>query len=883
MWNDSVWPSFLRKRPRGVLSNLITISSLGVVGLGVVIANALLGSEQGNDIYRDSISILAGIELSENCTSTGCIQPIIGITETFDLYNTSGSLTVGTPSNPICQISSTGSIHGSNCSIAPGVEILATSPINSGSVISIADSRYVKKQGDTMTGALKVRANLSGSTLNVDSLQNCNTIDTDAEGRLVCGTDEVNTYTAGQGLTLNGSTFSVNSILTGSLVSFSTVSGSVIKAATSLNSSGSLTWEGAGSGASLYVASSLRGSGLTDCDLTTSKLLWDTTTGRFSCGTDLNTPWSNTGALQARFDDRYVNTSGDTMTGALNILSHSLTGTGALFVKGVEYQTGAYLSASGAPVLMLNSYLENAQSKPQLLFGYRGNFDTNLYRRTVNTLQTDGNFYSPLTISGGNLYAVSTFAGAGLSSCSNGTTSKLLWNSTTRQFSCGTDTDTNTDAQLLFLNIAVKNQSNVVADSTSDTLTLTGSRITITTTAGSDTVTFTGPTAGQGLSYTNGAYRLNDTVTGSTIRAISTLQTDGSLVVGDASGDSVTWNAGTMALNNNLSIDSDTLYINPTSNSVGIGTAPTQKFHVYNPITSAGVYKNMLSVSSGALSSNGNLFQLALSFECYTSPLSGVTDGGYCMGFDGVSQLRGAGTISEIYGARYTLGTNALASGTVSTVYGDRIRILNQGSANGSVITTGYGIYIDDIQASNGFGIYQGGTNDTNYFAGDVGIGTNAPATKLEVRNTGIDGNVLRLRDSDGTCDHNPEAGSETVTCSSDRILKEDIRSASGMTILSNLMKYKVHDFRVKKSGNRMIGVIAQEVQATHPDRVKDIITPATYSGTTLLTDTGSHLGVVQPSVWELLLAIQELKREVDELKEELRKSNKFPITGVVN
>lgn len=33
---------------------------------------------------------------------------------------------------------------------------------------SAADARYVNTSGDTMTGALKVRANLSGSTLNVD-------------------------------------------------------------------------------------------------------------------------------------------------------------------------------------------------------------------------------------------------------------------------------------------------------------------------------------------------------------------------------------------------------------------------------------------------------------------------------------------------------------------------------------------------------------------------------------------------------------------------------------------------------------------------------------------------------------------------------------------
>ncbi len=44
----------------------------------------------------------------------------------------------------------------------------------------------------------------------------------------------------------------------------------------------------------------------------------------------------------------------------------------------------------------------------------------------------------PGIISGSTVYTKS-FSGAGLTTCSNTTTSKLLWNSTTGQFSCGTD------------------------------------------------------------------------------------------------------------------------------------------------------------------------------------------------------------------------------------------------------------------------------------------------------------------------------------------------------------------------------------------------------------------------------------------------------------
>ena len=69
---------------------------------------------------------------------------------------------------------------------------------------------------------------------------------------------------------------------------------------------------GSASGKHLYAASTFGGAGLADCDTAgTSKLLWSADTKTFSCGTDVNTQWSNTGALAQNFDGRYVNI-GDT-------------------------------------------------------------------------------------------------------------------------------------------------------------------------------------------------------------------------------------------------------------------------------------------------------------------------------------------------------------------------------------------------------------------------------------------------------------------------------------------------------------------------------------------------------------------------------------------
>jgi len=62
---------------------------------------------------------------------------------------------------------------------------------------------------------------------------------------------------------------------------------------------------------------------------------------------------------------------------------------------------------------------------------------------------------------------------------------------------------TNTGDQNLFSTISVSGQSDVVADSTSDTLTLVaGSNITITTNAGTDTITITASGGGGGATWT---------------------------------------------------------------------------------------------------------------------------------------------------------------------------------------------------------------------------------------------------------------------------------------------------------------------------------------------------------------------------------------------
>lgn len=175
-----------------------------------------------------------------------------------------------------------------------GIEVVGTA---SGRIIhaqdSITTSGSLMVQGaTTLSGAVTMNDEvtfgsgliINGVTYRFPSSDGSvgQVLHTDGNGNLTWDTDDSgasSTY-AGQGLTLANSFFSLNAAH----------SGTTITATDTLASSGTLVWEGVASGASLTVSNGFFGSGLEDCDTAgTSKLLWDATTGRFSCGTDTDT------------------------------------------------------------------------------------------------------------------------------------------------------------------------------------------------------------------------------------------------------------------------------------------------------------------------------------------------------------------------------------------------------------------------------------------------------------------------------------------------------------------------------------------------------------------------------------------------------------------
>ena len=115
---------------------------------------------------------------------------------------------------------------------------------------------------------------------------------------------------------------------------------------------------------------------------------------------------------------------------------------------------------------------------------------------------------------------------------------------------------------------------------------------------------------------------------------------------------------------------------------------------------------------------------------------SGITHNGGLSGVVGQAHNYGPGTVVMTAGLRGITGYRGSAPGTVTTSYGALLQV----ERGVGTITTGYGVYMTDIQATNDYGVFQAGADDTNYFAGSVGVGTNTPDANAKLH---VVGNIL--------------------------------------------------------------------------------------------------------------------------------------------
>lgn len=396
--------------------------------------------------------------------------------------STSGRFSCGTDANTTYTAGRGLGLNGTSFSLNATITgSLAAFQTISGSTVygtnTVRSSGSLVWEGTASGAVMVVSSQFSGAGL-VDCDLATQTLAWDAAtNRFGCGTDSDTTYTAGQGLTLSSNSFRLSDSISGSILEFQTVSGSTVYATKSVRSSGALTWEGLGSGASLYVGGSLQGVGLVDCDTAaTSKLLYDLTTGRFSCGADTNTT--------------YTAGQGLTLTATSFRVSDSISG------SLLEFQT-----VSGSTVYGSKSV------------------------RSSGALVWEG------AASGATLYVASSLQGAGLVDCDVAGTSKLLWDATLGRFSCGTDTDTNTTY-----------------------------------------------TAGHGLTLVGTQFRTASTVTGSIIKASTSLASSGTLVwEGAGSGQTLTVSStATVGALTAVTLKNCAFLTTNSTGVFGCGTLPTR-------------------------------------------------------------------------------------------------------------------------------------------------------------------------------------------------------------------------------------------------------------------------------------------------------------------